>query len=374
MPPKDIIDAYLESLSISDDQLYNPSHPAHAARLRQLKERVGGSQPRMWAPSFDGRGTEVVDDGTSQLNSTLPPLDERVTEVLDDTEPRSFFANVRIALETARNASGTPIEVLKLQIAANISDTLPIAAYLASTMTAAIEGNAWTIPLFPKMFQFNADSFADAENIWKSCKFVTIFIMSIAASKAGALQAIKFCSMTRGGLPTLKLIRNTPTSSFRSAFVVAKTAAQKHGKTTVIGVALADVHIFEMAQRGTSDQVFSFAHSFVVSVGPEGFVVWQAWGEHGYNLAEWLKRGGDRVRTWEEAEDFTKDFTKLTAGKGSFDAKRNKLYKKLFDVDLFQICGSKGPERPLVPKFEAWVQLQILEDVKVEDILKFEYE
>lgn len=350
--------------------MIDSSNPAHASRLNQLKERVGGAQPRLWAQ----------------------PSLERVTEVVDDTESLSFFADVRLALETARKASGTPIEVLKLQIAANMSDALPIAAYLADTMTTAIQYNAWTIPLHPMMFNRNAETFADAENIWKSCKFVTIFIMSIAASKEGALKAIKFCSMTRGGLPTLNLIRNTPTSSLRSAFVIAKTAAQKHGKTTVIGVAMTDVHIFELAQRGTSEQVFSFAHSFVVAVGPEGFVVWQAWGEHGYNLAEWLKRDGDRVRTWEEAEDFIKDFTKLTTGKvrgiyalpgglfanlfvkGSFDAKRNKLYKKLFDVDLFQICGSKGPERPLVPKFEAWVQLEVLEDVKVEDILKFEYE
>jgi hypothetical protein len=38
--------------------------------------------------------------------------------------------------------------------------------------------------------------------------------------------------------------------------------------------------------------------------------------------------------------------------KGKFEKKHNKLYKKLFDIDLFKLCGSNGPERPLVPKFE----------------------
>ncbi|TLD39231.1 uncharacterized protein E2P81_ATG00218 [Venturia nashicola] len=247
MAPKDIIDAYLESVSISDDQFMDLSNPVSAAKLSQFKERV--------------------------------------TKVVDDTEPRSFFANVRLALETARKASGTPIQVLRLQIAANMSDTLPIAAYLANTMTIAIECNAWTIPLYPKLFNVSAHVYADAENI-KSCKFVAIFIMSIAAPKAGALQDIKFCSMSRGGLPTLNLIRNTSTSSFRSAFDVAKTAALEHGKITVIGVAMVDVHIFKLAQRATSEQFFSFAHAFIVAIAPEGFVVWHAWGKHGYTITQ----------------------------------------------------------------------------------------
>lgn len=51
-------------------------------------------------------------------------------------------------------------------------------------------------------------------------------------------------------------------------------------------------------------------------------------------------------------------------------AKRNKLYKKLFEVDIKQICGSDGPERPITPEYEAWVRIHVLKDVKYEDVAK----
>jgi hypothetical protein len=140
-------------------------------------------------------------------------------------------------------------------------------------------------------------------------------VLSLASSKAGAKQALKLMSTSRGRIPTLGLIRSTPTTSFRSAYNKAREAAKKHGKTTVMDVVLTDVHIFELAKQGKSEQYFSFAHSFVVAIGPQGFVVWQGWGEHGYRLDEWIGRDRDCVRDWDKVEEFVNGFVKLTADK-----------------------------------------------------------
>ena len=86
-------------------------------------------------------------------------------------------------------------------------------------------------------------------------------------------------------------------------------------QTTVLAASLVDVHIFELAQQGASEQYFSFAHVFIIGVGPEGIIVWQAWGKHGYRLDEYLNDGHARVRDWREADQFVHDFGKLAAQK-----------------------------------------------------------
>ncbi|OCK76830.1 hypothetical protein K432DRAFT_305513 [Lepidopterella palustris CBS 459.81] len=197
--------------------------------------------------------------------------------------------------------------------------------------------------------------------------------MVLAASKSNVAAALKFLSKVRGGLPTLEQIRATPSQSLSTAYQSAKKAALEENKTTILGVSLTDVHIFELESRGTSEPWFSFAHSFTMGVAPEGLIIWQAWGEHGYRLDEWVARDGSRLRSWDEGDSFVRDFERLVSGKGVFNAKRNMLYKRCFDVDIFKICGPKGPERPVVPKFEAWIRLHVLEDVKVEDIAKFTF-
>jgi hypothetical protein len=39
-----------------------------------------------------------------------------------------------------------------------------------------------------------------------------------------------------------------------------------------------------------------------------------------------------------------------------------------------KICGPNGLQITIVPKFEAWVRLHVIENVKVEDIKKFTFE
>ncbi|KAK5109590.1 hypothetical protein LTR85_002478 [Meristemomyces frigidus] len=210
---------------------------------------------------------------------------------------------------------------------------------------------------------------------WRSCKASATLVGLLACPKARLQEALRFQSQLRGGLPTLPMIKETPTTSFLDAFRRARELARGDREvTTVMAVSLIDVHIFELAKLGKSQGYTSFAHTFVVGIGPEGVVIWQGWGEHGYGLDEYIQRDGARVRTWQEAGDFVDRFDKMTKHKGPLDAKRNKLYKQLFEVDLFNICGPHGPSRQLVPKFETWVRLLVFEDVKLEDVRKFTFE
>lgn len=126
---------------------------------------------------------------------------------------------------------------------------------------------------------------------------------------------MKFQSGSLGGLPTYDSIRKTPSALFPQAFQRAKLAATNNKQTTILGVTLADAHIFELARRGTSEKYFSFAHVFTIGVAPEGVIVWQAWGEHGYRLDEYLNNGHGRLRDWSEADQFVRDFDKLVSQK-----------------------------------------------------------
>ena len=55
-----------------------------------------------------------------------------------------------------------------------------------------------------------------------------------------------------------------------------------------------------------------------MGIGPEGVIVWQAWGKHGYRLDEYLDGGHARLRSWDEADQFVRDFDKLTSQKVRF--------------------------------------------------------
>lgn len=231
---------------------------------------------------------------------------------------------------------------------------------------------------------------------WRSCKASATLVGLLACPKARLQETLRFQSQLLGGLPTLLMIKETPMASFLDAFRHAKELARgAKNVTTVMAVSLIDVHIFELAKLGRSEGYTSFAHTFVVGIGHEGVVIWQGWGEHGYGLDEYIQRDGARARNWQEAGDFVDRFDKMTLHKvsasdtsppsafpcgwltglqGPLDAKRNKLYKQLFDVDLFHICGPGGPSRPIVPKFETWVRLLVFEDVKLGDVRKFTFE
>ena len=50
------------------------------------------------------------------------------------------------------------------------------------------------------------------------------------------------------------------------------------------------------------------------------------------------------------------------------------MYKKCFNLDIFQVCDAKARLKPIVPKVKPWVRLLVMEDVKLDDIYKFTFE
>jgi len=172
---------------------------------------------------------------------------------------------------------------------------------------------------------------------WNSCKMAATLVLLFAAPRdsESLFFAVKTQSRSLGGLPTLKQIRETPSASLDTAYRRAKQDASGDGRrTTVMAVNLTDVHIFELAEQGKAQLYFSFAHVFVLAVGPEGTVIWQSWGKFGYRLDEYLNRGGGRLRNWQEADQFVNDFTKLVSGKVS-----ENLVLPTFVLTLYRVPG-----------------------------------
>ncbi|KAK3622947.1 hypothetical protein LTR56_021888 [Elasticomyces elasticus] len=192
---------------------------------------------------------------------------------------------------------------------------------------------------------------------------VTLF----ACPKDRLHDARAFQRESLGGAPTLENVRDEQIPSFGAAYRAAKGAArgEKH-ITTVMAVSLVDVHSMELAARGDSETYTSFGHSFVLGIGPEGVIIWQKMNV--YMHAD----ESARVRTWEEAGNFVDWVDKLTQHMGTWDTKRNELYKKCFDVDMKSICAGSG-EKPIVPQYEACLRFMLYEDVKAEDIHKFTF-
>ncbi|KAK5988135.1 hypothetical protein PT974_12275 [Cladobotryum mycophilum] len=100
-------------------------------------------------------------------------------------------------------------------------------------------------------------------------------------------------------------------------------------------------------------------------------MTWQAWGEHGYRLDEYIRDGHSRLRGWDEADRWVQNFERLASQKGVWNVKTNKLYKKLFHVDINKICGPGGPESPVTPIFKSWVDIFTIENVSLGGITKF---
>lgn len=149
---------------------------------------------------------------------------------------------------------------------------------------------------------------------WNSCKATATLVGLLACPQERLYEVLKFQSQRLAGLPTLDMIRTTPTSSLQTAFRNAKALARgEKGISTVIVVSLIDVHIFELARQGKSEPYTSYAHTFILGIGPEGVAIWQGWGEHGYGLDEWISDGGSRTRSWQEAGDFVDVFERFAA-------------------------------------------------------------
>jgi len=113
---------------------------------------------------------------------------------------------------------------------------------------------------------------------------------------------------------TLAKVTTIPSASLAEAFKAAKVKALGgHKITTVVVVSLVDVYMLEMMEMGLQDQCTGFGHDFVLGIGPDGVVLWQ--GSKSCSFNNYLAQGGASVKSWVQADDFVKDFGKLTDGR-----------------------------------------------------------
>ncbi|KAJ9663605.1 hypothetical protein H2201_005566 [Coniosporium apollinis] len=346
----------------SDEEITRPPNVlSHAEKVENLLDILTKSQVD------DGQRTKQQESATGGPQATKNPQPDR--------EVRDLLTDLNALLPDA-----SPLRLLQHRAEAFFKHGTRMASFVFTELEkVAMEGvyeldDQQRVQIELSTTELKLESEYIEDYPWTSCKLAATLVMILAAPKEAMHDAIKSQSRSLGGMPKLQDIRKTPSASFIKEFRSARDAARgKEQSTTVMQVTLTDVCIFELEEQGQAEQYFEFSHVFVVGVGPEGVIVWQAWGKHGYRLDEYLGRNGARIRDWKEAEQFADDFEKLILGMGKWTARRNKLYKKLFEVDINQICGPEGPERPTTPKYEAWVRIHVLKNVKCEDVGKLHW-
>ncbi|KAI9709906.1 MAG: hypothetical protein M1820_002983 [Bogoriella megaspora] len=202
-------------------------------------------------------------------------------------------------------------------------------------------------------------------------------------------------SLNKLSLPSdllLNFINKNPSASLEQAFSKAKKAALSKGATTLISVQLIDTQSVKDKAAKSGRRHTSFAHNFVLGVSKDGCQLWQAWGadkvgcvggQPARTLAELDRKGcltlgdcvagkGPQVKSLEKATEWAKKFQKLVTVKSSaWGAKQNGLYKACFGPDLTALCYPQGRLNQLTGKFKPWVAIDVIDDVKVEDVGKF---
>ena len=216
--------------------------------------------------------------------------------------------------EISSSQTPSPLNSLYAKIYHFFDDGIQIASF----RFAAIQTSVTMSEAEVKHFAYQAASLALVRKSlpWNSCKLAATLVLLHAVPKDSNVmfEALNFQSQGLGGLPTMSMISVTPSASLAPRFAQAKKAAidGKVGKCTVLSVSLADVEMIERGENGNKPMgYYSFAHTFVLAIGREGWRVFQSWGEHGCTLGEYLKRDGARLRDWKEATAFLKAFLLL---------------------------------------------------------------
>lgn len=237
------------------------------------------------------------------LPTPLAPRQE-TTAPVTSTQPAGYRAEcediIRALRRPAPNNLRSPLLTLQQQLVSMFKHGPSRATGFFVSMFAVAEQNR-TRTLFPD---------EDVDMSWKSCKAAATLVGLVACPPARGREVAKFLHYADDHLDlTIDDIVNTPSASLQTAFRTAKALARGDGGiSTVITVSLADVCYFRLAALKRPKDYTSFAHAFVLGIGPEGVVIWQSWGEHGYHLDKWINDDGARVRTRQEAGDFVDVF------------------------------------------------------------------
>ncbi|KAJ5587770.1 uncharacterized protein N7459_003535 [Penicillium hispanicum] len=152
---------------------------------------------------------------------------------------------------------------------------------------------------------------------WGTSTVVATLVLILAATADTDLmhEALDFFGWQSLTLPRVSQVTKAESADFAKRFAQAKKAAidGKVGEMTVLGVHLVDIEKLERLEKGCAPREHcSFMHAFAVAIGREGFRVYQAWGEPAYRIDEYMKRGGSKLRGWDEGKKFVKNFSRLS--------------------------------------------------------------
>lgn len=189
---------------------------------------------------------------------------------------------------------------------------LTVASQLYIRMGMAVAYEKTTIAKLPVDSTLKSIKKSD----WNSTRRLCSLVLALAAPQDHIYDVFKTCSPMLGeGLPTMEEMAYVPSQSLMAEFVHAQENARmkspKISKVTLLGVNLVDVgntKVRLVADSEFADSRLSFSHNFVMGIGPEGVVIWQTGGAHGYSFGQYLEQRGDQLRSWEEATQFVKDF------------------------------------------------------------------
>ncbi|KAL3462733.1 hypothetical protein BJX64DRAFT_288193, partial [Aspergillus heterothallicus] len=227
---------------------------------------------------------------------------------------------------------------------------------------------------------------------WSDAKLAARLVLLFASKSLPhrMLEALRFQNGKMQGVTTVCEVRGTPSADLGGCFERARQEAMgEAARVTVLGVSLVDVGSLEWSEAsgrtgqgvgggigsGSNGGFSSFSHHFALALGREGWRLYQALEMSGLRLDEWLMRvpGGARLRSWEWGETWMESFRRISQGYGPWTPRLNEAYTECFDINLDAFCGEGKPYPPLIPVYRPWVKIQEINDIKVDDICKFEW-
>lgn len=322
--PKSQPPAFLRQFRPDIDQLWDSNLTVACNVARIDRGEVGTAQESESSNPYSAEEEEAVDFMVREIeslrhkpaprrraNPVVVPQQQTTAEVALE-KPDSYSAECEDIIRALRRPASDNVQSALLALQQQVLNIFKHGPQRAtgiygSLLEAALSG--LTKAKIPD---------GDLPILWNSCRAAATLVGLLACPSGRFDEVMEFLSRDLGDRTTLKAIRETPSASLHTAFQDAKALACSEKRTSsVIEVSLTDVHIFELTERGRSEGYTSFAHSFVLGIGPEGVVVWQSWGEHGYGLDQWVNNGRARVQTWQEAGDLVGVFEKFAAYKVS---------------------------------------------------------
>ncbi|KAF1949444.1 hypothetical protein CC80DRAFT_272131 [Byssothecium circinans] len=321
----------------------------------------------------------------------------RLGQVRPRIEPFTFFSDVdtqdvRVqALVDKLNgitANSSPLTCIQTYLQALISQDFDIISYAFEHIRKTVSSAAAKSTESPITIALHSTYGHDAKHVeacqkpWWSCEVLTTCIIALAVPAKSFSTFAKYQTWGLGGhfVPDMGT-RFVPSASLKQAFQRAKALALGPGKSTsLLHVSLVDVTYADIADHGKDSgidhkQFFNFNHWFVLGVGPEGTIIWSSWRTYGPRLDAHIAPGGAKVRGWDEAIEFVTLFDDFARRSTSFEftSVKNDQFRRLFGLDLLALTKDSTEQMKLTPIFAPWVGIEVIEDVKAEDVVKFKW-